>query len=90
MAPQRLSRLQRRILRCLLAEYRRTNGGTSLGHVDLVKALEGDQGTISHSLRTLETRGLITIGRTSGGQASSVDLPSEGRKVAFNLSKICG
>ncbi len=90
MAPQRLSRLQRRILRCLLAEYRRTNGGTSLGHVDLVKALEGDQGTLSHSLRTLETRGLITIGRTSGGQASSVDLPSEGRKLAFNLSKSCG
>lgn len=90
MAPQRLSRLQRRILRCLLAEDRRTNGGTSLGHVDLVKALEGDQGTISHSLRTLETRGLITIGRTSGGQASSVDLPSEGRKLAFNLSKSCG
>jgi DNA-binding MarR family transcriptional regulator len=89
MAPRRLSRLQRRILRCLLAEYRRTNGGTSLGHADLVKALGGDKGNISHSLRTLETRELITIGRTSGGQASSVDLTSEGRELAFNLSKSC-
>jgi len=89
MAPRRLSRLQRRILRCLLVEYRRTNGGTSLDHVDLVKALGGDKGNISHSLRTLETRELITIGRTSGGQASSVDLTSEGRKLASNLSKSC-
>jgi DNA-binding MarR family transcriptional regulator len=89
MALRRLSRLQRRILSCLLAEYRRTNGGTSLGHVELVKALGGDKGNISHSLRTLETRGLITISRTSGGQASSLDLTSEGRNLAFNLSQSC-
>jgi DNA-binding MarR family transcriptional regulator len=85
MAPRRLSQLQRRILRCLLAEYRRTNGGTSLGHVDLVKALGGDKGTISHSLRTLEDRGLIRIGRTSGGQASYVDLTSEGQQLALQV-----
>ena len=85
MAPRRLSQLQRRILRCLLAEYRRTNGGTSLGHVDLVKALRGDKGNISHSLRTLEERGLIRIGCTSGGQASYVDLTSEGREVALEV-----
>ncbi len=85
MAPRRLSQLQRRILRCLLTEYQRTNGGTSLGHVDLVKALGRDKGNISHSLRTLEARGLIRIGRTSGGQASYVDLTSEGREVALEV-----
>lgn len=85
MAPRRLSQLQHRILRCLLAEYRRTNGGTSLGHVDLVKALGGDKGNISHSLRTLEDRGLIRIGRTSGGQASYVDLTSEGQQLALQV-----
>lgn len=85
MALRRLSQLQRRILRCLLAEYQRTNGGTSLGHVDLVKALGRDKGNISHSLRTLEERGLIRIGRTSGGQASYVDLTSEGRDVALEI-----
>ena len=76
MAPQRLSRLQRRILSCLLAEYQRTHGGTPRGHVDLVKALGGDKGNISHSLHTLEARGLIRIGRTSGGQASYVVVTS--------------
>ena len=85
MAPRRLSRLQRRILSCLLAEYRRTHGGTSPGHVDLVKALGGDKGNISHSLRTLEARRLIRIGRTSGGQASYVDLTSEGRDLALQV-----
>ncbi len=89
MAPRRLSPLQRRILRCLLAEYRRTNGGTSLSHVDLVKALGGDKGDISHSLRTLEDRGLIRIGRTSGGQASYVDLTSEGQQLALQVQRSC-
>lgn len=89
MTTRRLSRLQRRILSCLLAEYRRTNGGMSLDHFELVKALGSDKGNISHSLRTLETRGLITIGRTSGGQASYLDLTSEGRNLALNLSKSC-
>jgi hypothetical protein len=84
MAPQRLSRLQRRILSCLLAEYQRTHGGTTLGHVDLVKALGGDKGNISR-LHTLEARGLIRIGRTSGGQASYVDLTSEGRNLALQV-----
>ena len=55
-----------------MAEYPRPHGGTTLGHVDLVKALGGDKGNISHSLPTLEARGLIRIGRTSGGQASYV------------------
>ena len=85
MAPRRLSRLQRRILSCLLTEHQRTHGGTSLGHVDLVKALGGDKGNISHSLRTLEDRGLIRIGRTSGGQASYVDLTSEGQSLALQI-----
>jgi DNA-binding MarR family transcriptional regulator len=85
MAPQRLSRLQRRILSCLLAEYQRTHGGTPLGHGDLVKALGGDKGNISHSLHTLEARGLIRIGRTSGGQASYVDLTSEGPNLALQV-----
>ena len=81
MAARRLSRLQRRILKCLMAEYQRTQGGTSLAHVDLVRGLRGDKSTISHSLRTLESRGLIAIGRTPGGKADSVDLTPEGRKL---------
>jgi DNA-binding Lrp family transcriptional regulator len=67
MATQRLSQLQKRIMRLLLAEHRRTRGGTSMGHVELVKALGGDKSNISHRLRTLESRGIIVIGRTPGG-----------------------
>lgn len=68
MAPRRLSRLQRRILRCLVGEYQRIQGGTSLGHRELVQTLGSDPGNISHSVRTLEARGLITVGRTPGGE----------------------
>ena len=80
MAPRRLSRLQRHILQCLMAEYRRTQGVTLMGHYELVQALGRDKSKISHSLRTLEIRGLIIIHRTPGGQAHAVNLTSEGRK----------
>lgn len=85
MATQRLSRLQKRIMRLLLAQHHRTRGGTSMGHVELVKALGGDKSTISHSLRTLETRGVIVIGRTPGGQADSLYLTPEGLKKASEI-----
>jgi DNA-binding MarR family transcriptional regulator len=82
MASRRLSRLQRHILKCLMADYRRTQGGTLLGHYELVQALGRDKGNVSHSLRTLEARGLIAIHRTPGGQANTVTLTSEGRNLA--------
>lgn len=85
MATQRLSRLQKRIMRLLLAQHHRTRGGTSMGHVELVKALGGDKSNISHSLRTLETRGVIVIGRTPGGQADSLYLTPEGLKKASEI-----
>ena len=58
MARRRVSRLQKRILRLLVAEQRRTRGGAASSHYELVKALGGDKGNISHSLRTLEERGM--------------------------------
>lgn len=82
MVAQRLSRLQKRILELLMAKHRRTRGGTSLGHFELVKALGKDKSNISHSLRTLEARGWIVIGRTPGGQADSVHLSPEGVEKA--------
>jgi DNA-binding MarR family transcriptional regulator len=52
----------------------------------LVKALGGDKGNISHSLRTLEARGWIVLGRTSGGRAESLYLTPTGLEKA---SEIC-
>ena len=85
MASRRLSRLQRQILKCLMVEYRRTQGGTILGHYELVQALGRDKSNVSHSLRTLEARELIVISRTPGGQANTVHLTSEGRKLASEI-----
>ena len=85
MATRRLFRLQRQILKCLIAEYRRTQGGTILGHHELVQALGRDKSNVSHSLRTLEARGLIVISRTPGGQANTVHLTSEGRNLASEI-----
>lgn len=85
MAPRRLSRLQRHILKCLMAEYQRTQGGTLLGHYELVQSLGHDKSNVSHSLRTLEARGLIVINRTPGGQANTVHLTSDGRNLASEL-----
>jgi len=85
MTAQRLARLQRQILRCLFAQDQRTRGIMAMGHLELVQTLGRDKSNISHSLRTLETRGLITIGRTPGGKADSLDLTSAGRKVASEI-----
>ncbi len=85
MVAQRLSRLQKRILKLLLVEHQRTQGGTSLGHLEVVKALGKDKGNISHSLRTLETRGLIGIGRTQGGQSNYLYLTVEGVKKSCEI-----
>lgn len=86
MTPRRLSRLQRQSLQCLMAEYRRTQGGPILGHYELVQALGRDKSNGSHSLRTLEARGLIVIRRPPGGQATSVNLTAAGRKWASEFA----
>jgi len=85
MAARRLSRLQRRILTCLMAEYQRTQGGTPLAHFELVLALGGDKSNISHSLRTLESRGLIAIGRTPDSKADFLHLTLEGLNLASEI-----
>jgi DNA-binding MarR family transcriptional regulator len=51
-----------------------------------VKALGGDKGNISHSLRTLEARGWLVLGRTRGGRAEALYLTPVGLEKA---SEIC-
>jgi DNA-binding MarR family transcriptional regulator len=89
MAARRLSRLQKRILHWLVVDHQRTRGMIRSGHQDLVRALPGDKGNISHSLQTLEARGLIVIGRSPGGKAESVWLTSEGQKWGSQLAGSC-
>jgi DNA-binding MarR family transcriptional regulator len=89
MAAQRLSRRQKPILQWLAADQQRTRGMITSSHQDLVRALPGDKGNISHSLRTLEARGLIGIGRSPCGQAASVWLTSQGQKRAPQLAGSC-
>jgi DNA-binding MarR family transcriptional regulator len=89
MAAQRLSRRQKHILHWLAADHQRTRGMITSSHQDLGRALPGDKGNISHSLQTLEARGLIVIGRSPGGKAESVWLTSEGQKWASQLAGSC-
>jgi hypothetical protein len=64
MATQRVSRLQKPMLRWLLTDHQRTRGVLASSHEEWVKALGSDKGNISHSLRPLEARGWIVLGRT--------------------------
>jgi DNA-binding MarR family transcriptional regulator len=79
MAAVRLSQLQKRILRWLAADAQRTKGVIASSHQELIRALQGETGNISHSLRTLEARGWVVIGRSSGGKAESVVLTPRGQ-----------
>jgi DNA-binding MarR family transcriptional regulator len=89
MAPERLSRLQRRILIWLLADAQRTRGTMAASHQDLVHAVGGDKGNVSTSLKGIERKGLIRIHRTSGGHAEAVDLTAEGRNRVAALTASC-
>ena len=89
MTRSRVSRLQKHILRLLMAEHHRTHGGTSIGHLELVKALAGDKSNISHSLRTLETRGWIVISRTPGSRASISISRQKGSKKPQKFQSSC-
>jgi DNA-binding MarR family transcriptional regulator len=82
----RLSQLQKRILRWLVADHQRTKGIITSRHEELVRALQRDKGNVSHSLRTLEVRGWIVIGRSSGGKAASLMLTPEGQTWASQFA----
>jgi DNA-binding MarR family transcriptional regulator len=88
MTAIRLSRLQKRILRWLAAEYQRTNGGLTPSHQELVMQLQHDKGNLSHSLRTLEKRGWIEVGRSPGGKAENVIITPTGQNEVSKLNKV--
>jgi DNA-binding MarR family transcriptional regulator len=87
VAPERLSRLQRRILAWLLAEDQRTRGTMAASHEDLVRVLVArghDKGNVSASLTGLEAKGLVTITRTPGGRAEAANVTPAGRVLVVN------
>lgn len=88
MAAMRLSRLQKRILQLLAADYQRTNGRFSTSHQELVMKLPHDGGNVSHSLRTLEKRGWINIGRSLGGKAEHIILTPAGQNEVSKSNKL--
>lgn len=88
-AARRLSRLQKRIVRWLVIDYQRTQGQTTSSHLELGLALQGDKSNISHSLRTLEARGLMTIDCSPGGKAESLFLTPQGHQAAARLTGSC-
>lgn len=87
IAGGRLSKLQKRVLCWLDGEERRTDRIVSSSHQQLVQALPNAKGNISHSLRLLEARGLVNIGRSPGGHAEHVRLTSEGCQKASKLAE---
>jgi len=89
MAAWRLSRRQKQILQWLAVDHQRTRGMIRSSHQDLVRALPGDKGNISHSLQPLEARGLMVIGRSPGGKAESLWLTPEGQTWASHLAGSC-
>jgi hypothetical protein len=89
MAARRLSRRQKQILQWLAVDHQRTRGMIRSSHQDLVRALPGDKGNLSHSLQTLAARGPIVIGRSPGGKAESLWLTPEGQKWASYLAGSC-
>jgi len=81
MATQRLSQMQKQLLRWLWADEQRTHGGTSRSHHALPLTLPGDKSNISRSLRTLEAR---------AWESTTGSLTSEGLKKASEICRKLG
>jgi hypothetical protein len=79
MPGARLSQLQKRILRWLVADHQRTQGRIMRRPQELVRALQRDKGNSSRSFRPLEGWGWIVLGHSSGGKAESLMLSPTGR-----------
>ncbi|MDH3604060.1 MAG: transcriptional regulator [Candidatus Tectomicrobia bacterium] len=88
MAAERLSRLQRRMMQWVYEVEERSGGLYRPGYGELRRALGGNKGNMSVSLRNLEVKGLIHVYRTSGGQASTVWLTEAGQNRADKLKKV--
>ena len=87
MAARRLSRRQKQILHWLAADHQRTRGMITSSHQDLVRAVPGDKGNLSHSLQTLEAWGLIVIRRSPGGKAEALWLTPRGAKMGCTVHR---
>ena len=88
MAAKRLSGLQRRMLMWLYEAEARSGWHLSPSYFDRGRALGGNKGNMSVSVRNLEAKGLINVYRTRGGQASSVWLTKEGKNRVEKLKKV--
>ena len=82
----RLSKRQKRLLCGLDAEERRPDRVFSSRRQKLVQTLPNTKGNISHSLRLLDARSLVEIGRSLGGQADNVRRTSEGCQKASDTA----
>jgi hypothetical protein len=78
MAPERLSRLQRRILAWLQAHEQRTRGTMSASYAELVCTLAHEKGNLSHSLNNLEVKGRVRLTRTPGARPRRLTSPRKG------------
>ena len=88
MTTTRLSRLQRRMLQWVYETEATSGWRYRPGYSDLRRALGGNKGNMSVSLRNLEAKGLLKVYRTSGGQASTIWLTEEGKNRASQLRKV--
>ena len=82
MAAERLSRLQRRMLQWVYEAEAGSGWRIRPGYYELRRAVGGNKGNMSMSVRNLETKGLVPVERTSGGQTSTVWLTEAGKNQA--------
>ena len=88
MAAQRLSGLQRRLVQWVYETEAGSGSSYRPGYDELRRALGGNKGNMSVSVRNLEAKGLVKVYRTSGGQASTVWLTEAGKNRAWKLKKV--
>ncbi len=89
MTSGRLSKLQQQILVWLWrdAQQIRFRPPAHSSYTDLMREMLSDKSNVSRSIRTLERKGFIELGRSPAGYAVWVSLTGKGVLQAANLAK---
>ena len=88
MAPVHLARLQKRSLRWVARDAKRSRGMIARAHQERSGALPTAPGNSSHRRRLVESPGFVGMGRTLGGQAESFSLTAAGHQRGAHLSEV--
>ena len=91
MKQERLSGLQKQVLRWVCDAFERSGGTVTPPYFEMVQTLAAsgvDRSNLTRSVKNLEAKGLISAVRSAGGHAVHLSVTAKGRECLSPAEKI--